>query len=158
MSSSSRNNSMEPFHNSTRRPTSKRGRTAKSNTTMSTPRSSRQTTSAMNNDEMVCLCFRPPTEVMHQMASNAQGCTCTCDMDMGNNYMDISGIERMETNRTFEMNKSNRSKRGNKTTLKELEETMAEMQDDFEETILEVEDDPSNVIPLGRHYRINSFR
>ncbi|KAL7044206.1 hypothetical protein ACKWTF_001824 [Chironomus riparius] len=158
MNSSKRTNNMEPLHNSTLRPESRRGRDVRNNTTMSTPRSSRQQTPVMDNDnDMVCLCFKPTPQMMNQMASN--GCNCTCNMNHIDDNMDISGIERMEPDQSSKMNRSKRLLRRDKN-MHELEETMAEisMQNDFEETILEVEDDPSNVTPLGRHYRINSFR
>jgi len=166
--SSSRSNdsdydSMEPLHNSTRRPASRRGRATRNNTTMSTSRNQKQKAPSMSNDEMVCICFKAPQVMMNRMASSNQDCNCTCDM--GNDYMDISGIEMMDQDRTYDVSRSNRSSRREKSTvrrekstLEELEETMANMQNDFEETILEVEDDPSNVTPLGRFYRVNSFR
>ena len=157
---------MEPLHNSTRKPTSRRGRNpANNDTTMSTARSSYETAPAMNNNGEVCLCFQGPPVMMQQKASpNNQDCCCTCNMDHMGNDMDISGIARMDyDDQTLDTNKSKlsrsqRAKQSQKNTLREVEETMANMNDDFDETILEVEDDPSNVEPLGRHYRINSFR
>jgi hypothetical protein len=109
----------------------------------------------MNTDDMVCICIKAPPVMSNQMAANSQNCNCTCNMDYMENNMDISAIDH---NRTYNANKSNRSRRGNKKTLQELEETMANMQDYFEQTILQVEDDPSNAVPLGRYYRVNSFR
>ena len=147
--------SMEPLHNSTMRPSSRSARTARNNTTMSTSRNQNANATAMNNNDMVCLCFKSSPVMMNKMPSRNNDCNCTCHMDRMANNMDISGIERMANDLTFNMS---RSRRGNKSSLQELEETMQNMSNDFDETILELEDDPSNVIPLGRFYRANSFR
>lgn len=159
MNSSTRRNSssyddMTPIHNSTMRPSSRRGTTARNNTTMSTFRNQNANGAAMHND-MVCLCFKSPPVMMNKMPSSSNGCNCNCHMDRMRNNMDISGIEPMDS--TYNMSRSRQSK---VSMLQELEETMKDLSlsNDFEETILEVQDDPTNAVPLGRFYRVNSFR
>jgi hypothetical protein len=158
-SNSSDYDSMEPLHNSTMRPSSRSGRAAINNS-MTTPRNQNANATAMNNNDMMCFCIKSPQVMMNKMPSNNTGCNCSCHMDhmsnnMNMNNMDISGIEMMQRDTTKNMS---RSRQSNKSSLEELEETMKNLSNDFEETILEVQDDPSNVTPLGRYYRINSFR
>ena len=159
MNSSTRRNdndydSMSPLHNSTRRTPSRQGRATRNNRSMSTSRNQKKAT-AMNDENMVCICFKAPPVMMNKRAN--KDCNCTCHMDMNN--MDISGIGMMQEYPAPEMSGSNRSSRREKSSLlEELEESMYSMPNDFEETILEVEDDPSKVVPLGRFYRVNSFR
>jgi len=147
MSSSRHNDSMEPLHNSTLRPSSRRGKTVRNNTTMSASRNQ-----GKNNGDMMCFCFNVPPTIMNKMSSNSNDCNCTCHMNHMNN-MDFSGIDL-----TFEMSENNRSKQRDKSSLQELEESTQSMSNDFQETILEVANDPSNAVPLGRFYRVNSFR
>ncbi|KAL7030246.1 hypothetical protein ACKWTF_006586 [Chironomus riparius] len=147
--------SMEPLHNSTMRPSSRARRTARNNTTTSTTRNQYANATVMNNNDMICMCFKSPPVIMNKMPSRNNDCNCTCHMDRMGNNLDTSGIERLDKEATFNMS---RSRQGNKSSLQELEETMKNMSNDFDETILEVQDDPSNVTPLGKFYRVNSFR
>jgi len=153
MNSSTRHNdslydSMEPLHNSTLRPSSSKRRTTRNNQTMPTSRNQNQSATAMNNSDMVCICLKASPVMTNKMPSRSNDCNCSCHMDHMSNNM-------MEKDATFNMSGSSRR---NKTSLQELEETMQNMTKDFDESILEVEDDPNNVTPLGRFYRVNSFR
>lgn len=164
--------SMAPSHNSTfitpanktRKNTQNQPKNQRKKTTAQNSQNQRQTaTTSRVNDDMICICFPASQDMKSNMqTNNMNGCNCTCDsgMDIGRDTAFNNDMMNMMEQEEISMNlrTNNRSRRTQRTSLAELEETAYSMPNDFEESILEIKDDPANAESLGRFYRVNSFR